>query len=188
MSLFRVCEWLATTRGSIALHESRYMFLIVLTVHVLTLPVFVGTAVMLGLRLLGMTMTRVPVSEVMARLLPWTTAGFLVMITSGSLLFYAAPLLRYQNFFFRLKMVMLVLAGVNVWVFRNTVYRRVAEWDLDAVPPRSARVAGGVSLLVWAVMITLGRMIPYQLYWFDCGRQPPSALVSVLSGCVTDSR
>src|SRR2546430_12571448 len=49
-------------------------------------------------------------------------------------LFYAAPLLRYQNIFFRAKMVTLVLAGVNVWVFHNTVYRRVAVWDQD---PRS---------------------------------------------------
>ena len=164
------------------------MYLVVLTVHVLTLTVFVGTALMLDLRLLGMTMTRVPASEVRARLLPWTTAGFLVMITSGALLFYAAPMLRYQNVFFRLKMVTLVLAGLNVWVFRRTVYRAIAKWDLDPVPPWRARVAGGLSLALWAVMITLGRMIPYQLYWFDCSRQPQSAIVRVLSGCVTDSR
>jgi Family of unknown function (DUF6644) len=186
MSLLHFCQWLATTRGSIALHESRYMFLIVLTVHVLTLTVFVGMAVMLDLRLLGMTMTRVPVSEVMGRLLPWTTAGFLVMVASGALLFYAAPMLRYQNVFFRLKMMTLVLAGLNVWIFRNTVYRRVAEWDLEPVPPRRARVAGGLSLILWAVMITLGRMIPYQLYWFDCGRQPQSAVVRLLAGCITE--
>ena len=188
MSLLRFCQWLATTPGSIALHESRYMYLIVLAVHVLTLSVFVGTAVMIDLRLLGMTLARVPVSEVMARLLPWTTAGFLVMITSGALLFYAAPMLRYQNIFFRFKMATLVLAGVNVWVFQRTVYRKVADWDLDPVPPRRARVAGGLSLVLWAVMITLGRAIPYQLYWFDCGTQPPSAIVSLLAGCITDSR
>src|SRR5206468_3579334 len=188
MSLLRFCQWLAATPGSIALHESRYMYLIVLTVHVLTLTVFVGTALMLDLRLLGLTMTRVPASEVIARLLPWTTAGFLVMMTSGALLFYAAPMLRYQNVFFRLKMVALVLAALNVWVFRSTVYRRIAEWDLDPVPPRRARVAGGVSLALWAILITLGRMIPYQLYWFDCSRQPQSAIVNALSGCIADSR
>lgn len=188
MSLLRFCEWLAATPGSIALHESRYMYLIVLTVHVLTLTVFVGTALMLDLRLMGMTMTRVPASEVIARLLPWTTAGFLVMITSGALLFYAAPMLRYQNVFFRLKMVALVLAALNVWVFRSTIYRGIAKWDLDPVPPRRARVAGGVSLALWAILITLGRMIPYQLYWFDCSRQPQSAIVNALSGCIADSR
>src|SRR6185503_17557674 len=100
MSLLRFCEWLAATPGSIALHESRYVFLIVLTVHVLTLCVLVGTAVMLDLRLLGLTLRQVPASEVMARLLPWTAAGFLVMIASGGLLFYAAPLIEYRNLFF----------------------------------------------------------------------------------------
>ena len=163
------------------------MYLIVLTVHVLTLTVFVGTALMMDLRLMGMTMTRVPASEVIARLLPWTTAGFLVMVASGALLFYAAPMLRYQNIFFRLKMVALVLAALNVWVFRRNVYSRLAEWDLDPVPPRRARVAGALSLVLWAIMITFGRMIPYQLYWFDCSSQPQSALIYALSGCVADS-
>jgi hypothetical protein len=166
MFLFRFCEWLAATPGSIALHESRYMYLIVLSVHVLALCLFVGTAAMLDLRLLGLTMQTVRVSEVMTRLLPWTLAGFVVMVTSGSLLFYAAPLLRYQNVFFRAKMATLVLAGLNVLVFHKTVYRRLAEWDLDPVPPRVARMAGGLALILWATLIMLGRMIPYQVYWF----------------------
>src|SRR5437899_704710 len=110
MSLLRFCEWLAATPGSIALHESRYLYLVVLSVHVLTLCLFVGTAAMIDLRLMGLTMQRVRVSEVMARLLPWTTAGFLLMILSGSLLLYAAPLLRSQNIFFRAIMLTLDLS------------------------------------------------------------------------------
>src|SRR5437773_3200570 len=136
MSLLRFCEWLASTPGSIALHESRYMFLIVLTVHVLTLCALVGTAVMLDLRLLGLTLRRVPASEVLAGLLPWTVAGFLMMVASGALLFYAEPVVKYQNLFFRLKMVTLLLAIMNAWVFYRTVYRKVADWELDPVPPR----------------------------------------------------
>jgi Family of unknown function (DUF6644) len=167
ISLHQLCEWLASTPGSIALHESRYMFLIVLTVHVLTLTVFVGTAVMIDLRFLGVTMPRVPVSEVVARLLPWTAAGFFVMVISGSLLFYAAPLVRYENYFFRFKMGVIVLALANAWLFHQTAYRRVAEWDRDPVPPRQVRVAGAVSLVLWALVITAGRMMAYQGYWFD---------------------
>ena len=167
MSLFRFFEWLGNTPWSIALHESRYVFLAVLTVHVLTLTVFVGTAVMIDLRLLGMTMTRVPVSNVVAQLLPWNGAGFLVMVASGALLFYAAPLLRYENPFFRLKMAALALAILNIWLFRRTVYRRVAEWDLDPVPPRRARIAGGLSIVLLTIIITLGRMMAYAGYWFD---------------------
>jgi len=63
------------------------VYLIVLTVHVMTLCLFVGTAAMVDLRLLGLAMQKVRVSEVMARLLPWTSAGFLVMLISGALLF-----------------------------------------------------------------------------------------------------
>ena len=108
MSLFELFEWLGNTPWSIALHESRYAFLVVLTIHVLTLSVFVGTALMIDLRLLGVTMMRVPASQVIARLVPWSAAGLILMMTSGALLFYAAPLVRYQNVFFRMKMATLV--------------------------------------------------------------------------------
>lgn len=166
MSLFELCEWLGNTSWSIALHESRYAFLVVLTIHVLTLSVFVGTALMIDLRLLGVTMMRVPASQVIGRLVPWTAAGLILMTTSGALLFYAAPLVRYQNVFFRMKMAALVLALLNAWLFHHTVYRRIAEWDRDGVPPRQARLAGGLSLVLWVVIITAGRMMAYQDYWF----------------------
>jgi hypothetical protein len=164
--LFDLFEWLGNTPWSIALHESRYAFLVVLAVHVLTLTVFVGTAVMIDLRLLGSAMTRIPVSEVISRLVPWSVGGLAVMIASGALLFYAAPLVRYENVFFRLKMAALALALANVWFFHRTVYRRVAEWDMDPVPPRAARRAAMVSLVLWASIITAGRMMAYQDYWF----------------------
>ena len=135
--------------------------------HVLTLSVFAGTAFMIDLRLLGMALRRVPVSDVVARLLPWTRAGFLVMAASGVVLFYAAPLLRYENVFFRIKMAALVVALGNVWLFDRTVYRRVAEWDRDPVPPPTARMVGLLSLVLLAIMITTGRMMAYQEYWFD---------------------
>jgi hypothetical protein len=186
MSLLRFCEWLAATPGSIALHESLHIYPLISTVHVVTLTVFVGTAVMLDLRLLGATLRSVPVSEVVVRLRPWTMAGFLLMVVSGALLFYANPTPRYQNIFFRAKMLMLFLAGVNAWVFHKTVYRSVADWDQDPVLPRRAGVAGGVALVLWAAIIMSGRMIAYD--WFDCGRQPQPALVNVLAGCLADSR
>jgi hypothetical protein len=166
VDLFRFFEWLGNTSWSIALHESRYVFLLVLMIHVLTLSVFVGTAAMIDLRLLGKTMTRVPVSQVVTRLLPWSEAGFLVMVVTGTLLFYAAPVARYENVFFRLKMAALLIAVMNVWVFRRTIYRRVGEWDLDPVPPRRVQMVGALSLLLLAIIITAGRMMAYQDYWF----------------------
>ena len=141
------------------------MYPIVESVHVLALCLFLGLAVMLDLRLLGVTMRSSPVSEFMERLLPWTAAGFVLMVISGALLFYAIPVRTYQNIFFRIKVVMLILSGLNVWVFHSGVYARMAEWDLDPVPPRRARVAAGLSLALWAGIVIAGRMIAYN--WFD---------------------
>jgi hypothetical protein len=121
--------------------------------------------VMIDLRLLGATMRKSPVSEVAARLMPWTVAGFAVMVVSGALLFYGIPVRTYQNIFFRIKVALLILSGVNAWVFHSTVYRKVAVWDLDPIPPKAARIAGGLSLLFWAGIVVAGRMIAYN--WFD---------------------
>ena len=53
MSLLPFCQWLADTPGSIALHESLFMYPLVESAHVLTLCLFLGMAIMFDLRLLG---------------------------------------------------------------------------------------------------------------------------------------
>src|ERR1043165_5708240 len=96
---------------STSLHESQYAYSIIESVHVWTLAVFFGSILMVDLRLLGLTMRKVPVSEVASRLLPWTVGGFVVMVITGLLLFSAIPLRTFQNIFFRTKMILLLLAG-----------------------------------------------------------------------------
>jgi hypothetical protein len=147
---------------------------------------FVGFSVLLDLRLLGLAMQRVPASEVARRLLPWMVAGFVLMLTTGLLLFFAIPIRTYQSIFFRLKVLLLLLAGINVWVFHASVWRRVAEWDLDPVPPKSVRLAGAASLVLWICVIFAGRMIAYN--WFDCDRQPQPAIVNWAAGCAVESQ
>ena len=182
MSLLAFCEWLAATRGSIALHESLFMYPLIETTHVLALTLFVGLAVVLDLRLLGLAFRRVPVTDIATRLLPWTKVGFAVMMITGILLFYAIPVRTYQSIFFRVKVVMLILAGLNVWVFNNRVFLRVGEWDRDAVTPKGARRAALFSLILWGGIIVAGRMIAYN--WFDCDIQPQPAIINFVAGCV----
>ncbi len=181
MSLLPLVQWLAGTRWSIALHESLYVYPLVESTHVLALTMFVGLAVMLDLRLLGLAMRQVPVSEVMRRLLPWTKAGFVLMVVTGALLFFAIPVRTYQNVFFRMKVLMLLAAGLNVWLFHSRVQRHMAEWDTAAVTPLPARVAAVTSLVLWAAIVVAGRMIAYN--WFDCDIQPQPALVNWAAGC-----
>src|SRR5262245_2772311 len=173
-------QWLATTPGSIALRESTYTYPMVESIHVLTLCLFVGLAAILDLRLMGITLKKTPVSEMARRLLPWMAGGFTIMVVTGSLLFYAIPIRSYHSVWFRVKMIMLVLAGLNAWVFHARVWRSVAAWDLDPVTPKAARVAGAASLVLWAAIIVTGRMIAYN--WFDCDKPQPSIVVWV-AGC-----
>jgi hypothetical protein len=175
--------WLSERAWSVRLHESHYAYPLIESIHVWCMAAFFGLALVFDLRLLGWTMRRVPVSEMSRRLLPWTVVAFLVMVLSGSLLLFAIPLRTYQNIFFRSKMLMLALAGLNVWIFNSRVYRRVETWDLDASPPPAARVAGALSIALWIAVIVSGRMIAYN--WFDCDTQPRSAIIRSLAGCTT---
>lgn len=165
MTVLRFFEWLENTPGSVGIRESIWTYPIIETTHVLSLCLFLGMIVMLDLRLVGVIFRRVPVSQVAGRLLPWAFAGFVVSVISGVLLFYSSPVRASQNIFFRIKLVMLILAGLNALIFHMTTYRRVAEWDLDPVAPFKARAAGVFSLLMWAGVVVAGRMIAYN--WFD---------------------
>lgn len=163
--LLEICEKLGATAPSIAIRESAWTYPIINSAHVLSLAVFVGLVVMLDLRLIGVAMRTTPVSEVQHGLWPWTVAGFLLMVVTGALLFYSDPVRFYGNVFFWIKIGLMALAGLNAWVFHNTVFRRVAEWDQSARMPARARIAGGVSLILWAAIIVAGRLIAYN--WFN---------------------
>ena len=170
MDLLRFFEWLESTAGSVAIRESILLYPLIETTHVLTLCLFLGMIALLDLRLLGMGLRHVPVSEVAGRLLPLALLGFALMVLSGTLLFYSGPVRAFQNIFFRVKVVMLVLAGLNALFFHLTIYRRVAAWDDDPVPPARAKMAGAMSLLLWSGVVVCGRMQAYN--WFEGAGRP----------------
>jgi len=181
MSFIDFFTQLGESSWSVDLHESQYAYSIIESIHVWTMAVFFGSILMVDLRLLGWTMRKVPMSEVAQRVLPWTIGAFVIMVITGTLLFYAIPLRSYQSLWFRTKMVLLVLAGLNIWIFHSRVYPKLATADVDGVPPKAARIAGALSLSLWIGVIVTGRMIAYN--WFDCDRQPQAAIVNFLTSC-----
>ena len=150
MSLFGFCQWLEQTSLSVAIRESAWAFPIIESVHVLGLCLF-GMAILMDFRVLGLALRRVPAAEIAADLMPWMTAGILVVVVSGILTFLNTPVEYYNNRVFRIKVIMLLLVAVNAWVLRG---RR-------SQPGRRAVFARGVSLVLWAGIIVAGRMITY---------------------------
>src|SRR5260370_21743321 len=114
------------------------MYPLVESVPVLALCLFLGLAVMLDLRLLGVSMRSPSVSEFVGRLLPWTAAGFVLMVISGALLFYAIPVRTYQNIFFRLHSSLSPCVVKWRWPMRHASGRC------------GARLVGVISVALWS--------------------------------------
>ena len=153
MSPLAFFEQLADTPWSMALHESEIAYSIIESVHVWSLVLFFGLVIVFDLRLLGWAFQKVPISEFSRRLLPWTVLGFVLMVISGTLLVYAIPVRSYQNLFFRFKLILLLLAGINVLIFHSRIYPGIEKWDNDAKPPRAARLT--CTVLALAYLATL---------------------------------
>jgi hypothetical protein len=163
MYLTRFLQWLDATQFSLWMRGSIWAEPIVETIHVLTLTLFLGFAVLLDLRLLGVCMRKRRVSEVIGQFNPYLVGGFAVMIISGVLLFSGDPLSFYSTTFFKVKMILLVFAGLNVLIFNATIGRKVAEWDLAAKTPQAAKIAAVVSLVLWVAIVAAGRAIAYAI-------------------------
>lgn len=166
MTPFEVCQWLETTAVAIAIRESLYGFAIAVGTHIVGVAASVGILLWVDLRLLGVALTRTPLDEVYRRLAPWFAAGFAIMLLSGSALFTAFATAAYANPFFRIKLVLLLLAGANALAFHRFAAGPVNRGPSSGRPPAAARLAGALSLLIWAGVIVMGRAMSYTMFSF----------------------
>jgi hypothetical protein len=159
--MLEFCQWLDQTSVGSVIRQSLWLFPAIETVHLLGMAALVGTITVLDLRLLGWAMPQRRVSEVTVRLLPWAWLGFGVQIVTGGLLFSSEAVKIYGNPAFRLKMLFLLLAGIQSLVFQTVVSRKLHAWDDRPAPPVMARVMGMISILLWIAIVTAGRFIGF---------------------------
>jgi len=160
MFLLSICQWLDSTRLNAAMRMSTWFFPTFDTIHTLGIVLVAGTIMLVDLRLLGLTLRAEPVGAVVKRIVPWTLCGFALMFVTGALLFSSEAVKLYHSPAFRIKLVLLALAGLNALIFHRTIYRDVANWDETAVPIR-AQLTGLLSLAFWIAIIAAGRAIAY---------------------------
>ena len=161
MSLPSFARWLAGREWAQDFAGSAYFYPIVLATHLVCIAVFGGMILITNLRLLGWTLKSESISDVVGRLRIWKRIGFTVMITCGLLLAGSEADKYYNNPFFWIKMTLLTLIGVHGLAFRRSVYRNTAELDRAPVPPRQARLAASLSLILWIGVVCFGRLIGY---------------------------
>ncbi len=143
------------------LRESHYAYPTVLSLHMVTLAFFGGMILLTDLRLLGLAMRARPVCDVVDQLRIPKRVGFLFMATFGIMLFGCKAEEYYFNPFFQVKVTLLAVVAVHAMVFRRSVYSCARSFDATGVIPRKAKLAAGLSMLLWASIACMGRGIGY---------------------------
>jgi hypothetical protein len=144
-------EWLRSSVRAMPLVEGA---------HVLAVALVFGTILIVDLRLLGIPDTRRVFSRISDELLRYTWAAFALATVTGAMMFTANAVTYYNNTAFRLKLLALLAAGINMAIFQFLTTRTVAKWDQGRTPA-AARLAALLSILLWVTVIVLGRWIGF---------------------------
>jgi hypothetical protein len=140
---------------------SSYAFPAVETIHVMAITTVIGFIAMVDLRLMGLASLSYPITRLSRALLPTTWIAFVISVISGAVLFTSQPASYFDNTAFRVKMLLIVLAGLNMLVFHHLTMRNIQQWDRDGAVPFAARIAGFSSLVIWVLVVAFGRWIGF---------------------------
>ncbi len=151
-------EWLELLPLAQYVGES-WWFPLLESIHVVAATFLVGAIAMLDLRLLGVAATQHRVSRIASEILPWTAAAAVVAVVTGVPLFTTRATHYAHNTAFQIKVLLLVLAAVNMLWFHLRTERGIAAWDNDGTPVTGARIAGLCSMVLWAGVLLSGRWI-----------------------------
>ncbi|MEJ0004940.1 MAG: DUF6644 family protein [Steroidobacteraceae bacterium] len=156
--------WLKSLEDSglaVSLRNSLYFFPFLEAIHVMALSVVFGTILVVDLRVLGLASQDRPFTRLSSELLRITWSAFAVSVLTGSLMFITNARVYAHNTSFRVKMLLLILAGLNMAIFHLTAGRSVSQWDDAASGPRVGRTTAALSIALWVAIIVSGRVIGF---------------------------
>lgn len=156
-------KFLQDTAVATAIREGDGLFPWIEAMHVLALTLVIGSISIVDFRLLGWASRDRSLSQTMRAALPVTWCAFLAAIISGTLLFSSNATTYGHNVFFRAKMLLIVLAGINMLAFHFLVGRDSDGWLTPAATPFRGRIVGAVSFGLWVAVVACGRWIGFTL-------------------------
>ena len=159
--MLQFCQWLDQTALGTAIRQSLWLFPAIETVHLLGMAALIATTTVLDLRLMVLAARQQPISKLASRLIPVAWLGFALQLITGTLLFSSEAVKIYGNPAFRLKMLLLLLAGGQAFLFQTFVSGKLPAWDERASMPVTGKLIGLSSILLWAGIVTAGRFIGF---------------------------
>jgi hypothetical protein len=145
------------------IRENDLLFPFIESVHVLSICLVVGSILAVDLRLLGLASIRRSVSRVTYGILPLTWCAFVVAVASGGLLFISNATKYLGNGFFIAKLFLIGAAGLNMAIFHAISAKDLPRWENETRLPLPARLAGGLSILLWVAVVACGRWIGFTM-------------------------
>jgi hypothetical protein len=145
------------------IRENDLLFPLIESVHVVAICLVVGSILAVDLRLLGLASINRSVSRVTQGILPLTWGAFVVAVGSGGLLFISNATKYLGNGYFIAKILLIGAAGLNMAIFHVISAKDLPRWENDARLPLPARLAGGLSILLWIAVVACGRWIGFTM-------------------------
>ena len=136
--------------------ESTWLFAAGETLHFVGLSMLFGALLIVDLRLLGF-MRSVPIRAALA-FLPFAIIGFTINLLTGIEFFVNDPFMYWPNPAFRLKMFLILVAGLNALIFTLMEYRHLLKDDEST--SLFTRATAALSLTLWLTIMLLGRLLP----------------------------
>jgi hypothetical protein len=158
LSLVRALQF---TSFFTALRGSAYTYPIVLSLHMVGLALFGGMILLTDMRILGWSLRKRPISEVINQFRVPKRWGLLLTATCGFLMFGSKAEEYYYNVFFRAKLICFGLLIIHALIFYRSVYADPAALDRSAGAPAHAKLAAALSLVLWIAVACCGRGIGY---------------------------
>jgi hypothetical protein len=132
--------------------------------HFVGMALLIGTVGLVDLRVLGVG-KGIPIAQ-LERLIPWGVAGFVMNAVTGFVFIagnpVGGPMYYLANLALQLKLLLILLAGINVLIFYfGGIARATDAVPADGDAPQSAKIIAGVSLVLWFGVIFFGRLVMY---------------------------
>jgi uncharacterized membrane protein SirB2 len=155
--LIPYAAWLNNTPFAMWLGQATWRIAALLTLHLFGLTALLGSILVTSLRLLGLFQVQKPIAQLRKEIAPATAAGLTLMVATGALIFTGGAEAYYQGYWFRLKMVLLLVA----LVFHFTIFRTVTRADEGHFTRAACRLTGAAALVLWFGVGWAGRAIAF---------------------------
>jgi hypothetical protein len=129
------------------------------TLHYFGLSLLLGSVGLFDLRVLGVAKAIPPAA--LHRMVPFGVAGFLLNLLTGMAFFSGFPEQYAYNMAFRVKLVLLGLAGLNVLLFYSTAFGAVRTMKPGEDAPFWPKLLCGLSLGFWLGVLVCGRLLTF---------------------------